>query len=363
MQIRRYEDFSEIPLDASEWDQLVTANQTDSIFLHYHWIQIWWKYFGSQYKLWFLTAEENGQVLGFAPLMLDHRGCVRLIGDTNADYLDFVVPVQKDIILREFFELLFQYRSDWSSIELKNIPGSSALLDLMPAACSQTRLTFWKKYSIEAPSLAIKGNEKDIRKLLSRSSIRRTENRLRKCGDLEYRIIRNMDEAGSLWTSFFNQHIQRCESIKRNSTFLDRKHRRFIIELFNTDTTNCFTHFSAVLMNGKPIAFHFGFISQNRLLWYKPCFDISIKKGSPGILLIRHLAEYAMDNALDELDFTIGTEAYKDRFCTTKRQIDTVRIYRSRIRFFYDYTYDLLRSTAKNFHNQIRLILRLTSPG
>jgi len=348
MEIRQYADFSKIPLDASGWDQLVDANQTDSIFLHYHWIQIWWKYFGSQYKLWFLTAEENHQILGFAPLMLDRHGCIRFIGEPNADYLDFVAPAQKEKILCGFFSLLNQHRSDWSTIELRNIPDSSALLDLMPAACSQASLTFWKNYSIEAPSLIIKGNEGNVRKILSKYSIRRTENMLRKYGDLEYRIVRNVDEAESLWTTFFNQHIQRCDLANRNSTFLNQNYRRFIIELFNTDTTNCFTHFSAVLMNGKAIAFHFGFISQNRLLWYKPCFDINIKKGSPGILLIKHLAEYALDNALDELDFTIGAETFKDRFSTVRRRICTARIYRSRVRFFSDCTHNLIRSAAKS---------------
>ena len=362
MQIKIYTDFSDIPLDASEWDLLVKANQTNSIFLQYHWVQIWWKHFGSQYKLRFITAEENNRVIGFAPLMLDHRNCIRFIGDTNADYLDFVIPEQQKRIVCGIFELLHQFRSEWTSIELKNIPDSSTMLDLLPAACNQTSLTFWNKYSIEAPSLIVKGNESVTRKMLSKYSIRRIRNQLMKYGDIEYRVIRDAAEAESLWTTFFNQHIQRCDSTSRNSAFMNPKFRRFIIELFTADTAHRFTHFSALLVNSAAIAFHFGFISENRLLWYKPCFDISIKKGSPGILLIRYLVEYVLDNGLDELDFTIGTETFKDRFSNTRRQINTVHIYRSRIRFLYDYIHAQLRSAAKNTMRIARLQFGLSPP-
>ncbi len=123
------------------WDLLVKANQTDSIFLQLSLDtdmveEFWFRSTNSR----FITAEEDDRVVGFAPLMLDHRGCIRFIGDTNADYLDFVVPEQQEQILRGFFELLHQYRSDWSSIELKNIPGSSSILDLMPIRLQEDQL-------------------------------------------------------------------------------------------------------------------------------------------------------------------------------------------------------------------------------
>ncbi|MDB4516668.1 GNAT family N-acetyltransferase [Crocinitomicaceae bacterium] len=362
MLTRLYTELSEVPLDASEWNQLVEANQTGSIFLQYHWIQTWWSNFGPGYKLRFITAEEDDRVIGFAPLMLDNRGCIRFIGDTNADYLDFVIPVQQERMLSGIFDLLYEYRSDWSSIELKNIPDSSSMLDLIPCVCNKSGLTFWNKYSIEAPSLVVKGNESDTRKLLSKYSIRRTEKHLRKYGEVEFRIIKDAAGAESLWTDYFIQHVNRCDFANRNSSFQNPKYRRFIIDLFNADTENRFTHFSALLVNGIAIAFHFGFISENRLLWYKPCFDISIKKGSPGMLLIKYLAEYVLDNGLDELDFTIGSETFKYRFCNTRRQVNTVCIYKSRVRFLYDYIHGLLRGTIKKIIRKPGLQFRLPPP-
>ena len=121
MEIRQYTEFSEIPLDVTDWDRLVDGSRTGSVFLSYYWIKTWWNVFGYQYKLRFLLALENDQVIGFAPLMQDHRGCIRFIGDTNSDYLDFVVPSQKKVILGGFLKLLHECRNDWSSIELKNI--------------------------------------------------------------------------------------------------------------------------------------------------------------------------------------------------------------------------------------------------
>ena len=102
-----------------------------------------------------------------------------------------------------------------------------------------------------------------------------------------------------------------------------------------------------MFLDDRPIAYHFGFVSDKRLLWYKPSFDPSIRKGSPGVVLIRHLIGYARQHNLAELDFTIGAEPFKDRFSSGTRYVDTYRIHRSRLRFFADAGYWRTRAVLK----------------
>ena len=91
--------------------------------------------------------------------------------------------------------------------------------------------------------------------------------------------------------------------------------------------------FSCLTFNEIPIAYHFGFEYANKLIWYKPSFNIDFFSKSPGTVLLKFLIEYALEKNLDEFDFTIGDEKFKDRFSNKKGKNIQIEIYNSEIRF------------------------------
>jgi CelD/BcsL family acetyltransferase involved in cellulose biosynthesis len=121
----------------------------------------------------------------------------------------------------------------------------------------------------------------------------------------------------------------------------------FLKSLYESDPDGLNVHFCALFLDDRPIAFHFGFISRNRLLWYKPSFDIRVAKGSPGVTLACNLIRFAQENSLAELDFTIGDEPFKSRFCSEYRIVDEYRVHKSRLRYLADTGYTRLRRAAK----------------
>jgi CelD/BcsL family acetyltransferase involved in cellulose biosynthesis len=84
-----------------------------------------------------------------------------------------------------------------------------------------------------------------------------------------------------------------------------------------------------VEFNGQPIAFHFGFDYFGSLIWYKPSFDVRYAEHSPGLLLTRKIIEDGLQRSKRELDFTIGEEAFKDRFANVSRFNVTLSVYHS----------------------------------
>jgi CelD/BcsL family acetyltransferase involved in cellulose biosynthesis len=91
-----------------------------------------------------------------------------------------------------------------------------------------------------------------------------------------------------------------------------------------------------VEFNDHPIAFHYGFLYNSRLIWYKPSFDINYSKCSPGKVLIKYLIEYAINNGVDELDFTVGDEKFKSHFANEKKKNVQIKIYKSASHFYID---------------------------
>jgi CelD/BcsL family acetyltransferase involved in cellulose biosynthesis len=87
--------------------------------------------------------------------------------------------------------------------------------------------------------------------------------------------------------------------------------------------------FSVVEFNGQPIAFHFGFDYFGSIIWYKPSFEVQYAEHSPGLLLTRKIIEDGLQRSRRELDFTIGEEAFKDRFANVSRYNVTLSVYHS----------------------------------
>ena len=92
--------------------------------------------------------------------------------------------------------------------------------------------------------------------------------------------------------------------------------------------------FSMVEFNDQPIAFHYGFDYNDTVLWYKPSFDVEHASHSPGLVLLRYLIGYAIDQKRHELDFTIGDEPFKSRFTNSKRKTVSLKVFRNPGRFF-----------------------------
>lgn len=334
-------------MDESAWDRLVARSETGGVFLQHAWIHTWWCYFGNHYELFFVTAEVDDQVVAFAPMMIDEKRTLRFIGDLNSDYLDLVIPPEHGNLLVGFIDFLSKTRDQWQVIHLRNIPRHFQDISSPMTLSGQYRLFPWNHYSEAAPYLQIADNDDGIRTLLAKYSLRRADRQIQKQGDVRFEVFGSNERADLFWEPFAQQHIKRCKHRGRSSPFSSPEYLSFLRSLYEADTGKCRVHFSGLFLNEKPIAFHLGFLSKNRLLWYKPSFDIEIQKGSPGVVLILHLIQYAQEHGIEELDFTIGEEPFKDRFCNEKRMIDSFRIYRSRRQYLFESCYWALRQRLK----------------
>lgn len=75
-------------------------------------------------------------------------------------------------------------------------------------------------------------------------------------------------------------------------------------------------HLRALQVGDQIISAHWGLLYQERLYYMLPTYQPgALAKFSPGTLLCLHILEWCLDSGVRELDFTLGDEAYKDRWC------------------------------------------------
>jgi CelD/BcsL family acetyltransferase involved in cellulose biosynthesis len=326
------EQRSHIPLTAAEWNELVAHNETDSIFQTYQWFDAWWRTFGDAHELFFLLLRQEGRVVGFGAMMLRRMafGARRLefVGTGNADYQDFVLPHDKHAALQAICEFLRAHSSRWRSAWLANVPSQSSTVFYLYKAGRQFGLHLVEEGRVRCPALQL-SDRTGTERLLKKYSLKRPLNWFSSRGDVRFRNVTSLDEIKDWLPVFFEQHADRWHAVGRPSLFDTERQRAFYLALAARLHAAGWLLFSVVEFNGQPIAFHFGFDYRGSVIWYKPSFEVRYAEHSPGLLLTRKIIEDGLQRSRRELDFTIGEEAFKDRFANISRFNVILSVYHS----------------------------------
>ena len=333
------QDANKINISTQEWNELLQHNETNTIFQTREWTSCWWDTYGYAQGLFLIILKQNDKICGIAPLFIKksrNKRILTFIGEGNADYTDFIIWPNKIEAMDVFFDLILANKDKWDEIVLSNIPEYSQTPVYIAKFCESHKLKVSSHNNIICPALTIKSNKEYLDKLLHKKSFTRHINYFTKNGEVKHTNITTSDQAILYIETFFRQHIARCTMTNYDSLFLIEENKNFYRKLLEELLPKNWVLFSVIECDDMPVSLHFGFDYNNTILWYKPSFDITFYKHSPGQLMVKHLIEYAISNNRDELDFTIGEEAFKHRFTDKIRRNTYIKIYRNKIDYYLD---------------------------
>lgn len=331
------EERSRIPLRREEWNALAAGNETNTIFQTFEWFDAWWSVFGASCQLFFVLLRKGDETIGFAPFMLRKAkpGLTQLefIGTGNADYQDVVLPHDKPAGLRVICAFLREHAARWGRAWLANIPAQSSTLSLLASYGVQHRLYLVEETRMKCPALQLAGRKSEVERLIHKYSVRRPLNWFSRQGKTTFRRITSPEEIEQKLAQLFDQHVRRWEAAGEGSLFRDQRQRDFYVALARSLGMTDWLLFSTVELDDESIALHYGFDYDGAVIWYKPSFEPRYAEHSPGLLLIQQLIEDALKRGRREIDFTIGDEAFKQRFASCERSNVFVGMYHSRLAY------------------------------
>ncbi|MBM9605712.1 GNAT family N-acetyltransferase [Desulfopila inferna] len=333
MRIRHITAIKEIPFGKDQWNELVSLSETNTVFQTHEWFMSWWLTFGSDNTLFLLILYDRERVAGIAPMMLSRKWKtreLRFVSDINADYCDFIVSSsEKEAMLSAVFDYLQKNNNLWDSIYLMNIPETSSTASLLRSIFLHHRLHAVAS-QVDCPVLKFGKDSADSRLKPSRT-LKRHLNYFKKNGDLRFIIFKSLPIAEKSLDIFYTQHKRRWKNAGKPSLFNDGRYTLFYNELVRRAWPSGWLFFSCLQFNGQPISFHFGFDYSNKVIWYKPTFDIGFRNRSPGRILLQYLIQYCQDHNKLELDFTVGNEPFKEEYATDVRKNVNFWITRSKL--------------------------------
>jgi CelD/BcsL family acetyltransferase involved in cellulose biosynthesis len=314
-------DFSRLEEFSSEWQQWTSASGQSNIFQHWAWARAYWTAYGETVSLFSFVVHEGNRIAGILPLVL--RGeTLEFLGSPESDCNDLLCDDDEAVrVLEVALVALLQQRFRWRSGVLDHLPADSRIVRSIPALPLSVRRHLQLIYQCPSPTILLDQNRTQVLDtLLNKGQLKRYDKKLQKQGCVAFRHLKTRVEIREHLDRFFHQHITRWAMKGVRSQFLQPERRAFyeaMVEEFDPRTE---LRFGVLELDSRPIAYHFGLQLNERLIWYKPAFDVNYWDHCPGDVLLRSLFQYARDAALREFDFSVGDEPFKYRYSNHVRQ-------------------------------------------
>lgn len=375
LSIKKIVTYNDFLLLKEDWNTLLSNSNHDTIFLRHEWFSVWWQSFGDQKNLFILLVEENGTLVGIAPLMLAKerfRGlpvrCIRFIENDESSRADFIIMRNKTNVLPFLLEFLASNQTEWDVMVLKNIIENSETTNYLFNSISTGNLLFRAKNSLQSPVLHV---NTDWETFLSqkaksfRKRIRRFRNKLERLGDIDIKNITDnplsLQELSKVWQvgqKSWKHHINKAIS----ST---EQRRNFFSLLTQMTGREGWLNLWLLQVDNKPIAFEYQLKYKNKIHGMRSEFDEGYQSYSPGFVLDTFIVENIFKNGITDYDMGGSDDFYKLHWTSDIQKHKEVFIFNghiySRLLFVFEFIFiqkllKLFRSIRSFLNNQKNII-------
>ena len=304
------------------WNKLVMQMEQPEVFYTYEWALAVQCAYPQRFRPLVMLGFEEETLAAAVSLATDREqgDQVVFLAATTADYCDFLsAPERRDAwisaVLGELRKLGI------SRLTLANMPAHSrsvvAIRNLARKEgyfqyarpgylCAQVKLGDSKQRAILAQNIS------------SKKMLRRTMRAMEKAGGARLCTETTWTEIEPALKEFTIAHVARFLESGRISNLAPPERRSFIYELAKRLSSNGWMALSRLTLEGKSIAWNYGFQFGGSWFWYQPTFDSEYEHFSPGYCLLVKIVEAACQRPeLTAVDLGLGEEEYKARFSTS----------------------------------------------
>lgn len=315
-------DFSQI--NATEWNNLLKESIQDTPFLRYEYQNTWWEHKGGgewkDAKLLLITARENDQLIGIAPLFIaeyENEQAILLNGSIEiSDYLDVIV--KKDDHTRFISGLLDFLASNladnWSRLDWYNLPDNSPTLLALKEEATKRGWTHHEEVYRPTPRIALNGSFDDYLARIEKKQRHEIRRKMRRAAESELNVKFNLIGPDADIEKEINDFFALMIQDSNKANFLHPAMREQMTAVLHEAYKNNYLWLGFLEIDGVKTAASLNFDYENKLWGYNSGVSRSHMDLSPGWVLLSHTIQWCCDNNRYEFDFMRGDEDYKYRF-------------------------------------------------
>ena len=342
-------EFSRLEAIATDWERLWAQSPNRSIFTTFRWIRACWQSSGAYRGLYTPLAFRDGRLLAILPCLIDEENSVRFIGHRHSDYNDILAEATDSTRAVELaLQELLKSSSPWRRCVLENVSETSVLFRELPRlpALIQSRIVSTVT-SVCSKLIMAPDRSSDSKSIIKKAKPH--QNKLEKLGTLVHRHLLDRSEIEAHIPRFFDYYLARRAIAGDTNRASHEKKLEFIKRVIGELDPSRELRFAVLELSGRPIAYSFGFEDEHAYIYYKVAFDIDFWDYSVGQVLQKKNLEYAISRGVDEFDFALGDENYKNRFSNHAVPNYSLSLFRSKApRLAYQAGLELKRMVKKN---------------
>lgn len=327
-------DFSQI--DSNEWNTLLKDSIQDTPFLRYEYQKAWWEHKGGgewkDAKLILVTARENDQLIGIAPLFIaeyENEPAILLNGSIEiSDYLDVIV--KKDDHAKFISGLLDFLASNltenWSRLDWYNLPDDSPTLLALKEEADKRGWTHLEEVYRPTPRIALNGSFDDYLARIEKKQRHEIRRKMRRAAESELNVKFNLIGQDADIEKEINTFFDLMIQDPNKANFLHPAMREQMTSVLHEAYKNNYLWLGFLEIDGVKTAASLNFDYGNKLWGYNSGVSRSHMDLSPGWVLLSHTIQWCCDNNRYEFDFMRGDEDYKYRFGGVNRYVMRVKV-------------------------------------
>ncbi len=317
-----HQDFSELP--EAQWNALVEQSIADTPFSRHEYLSEWWKTLGGgewkDAKLILVSAHENDQLIGIAPLFIanynDQRALMFVGSIEISDYLDLVVrPEDHARFLAGLLDFLVSSVADgWTALDWYNLPDSSPTLTALKTESERLGWTHHEEIYRPTPRIVLNGSFDEYLSRIEKKQRHEIRRKMRRAAESEknvrFHVVDSTADIESEMNAFFDLMVQD----PNKEQFLHPEMREQMTVTIRNAFKQDYLWLAFLEVDGAKAAASLNFDYRNKLWGYNSGVGREHMELSPGWVLLAHVIQWCCENNRYEFDFMRGDEDYKYRF-------------------------------------------------
>jgi hypothetical protein len=316
------------------WDRAALKMATYVPFLMHDWFLLWNKHFLQKNKLRTVVLFEGNEAALIAPLM-ERRDRVsglrvrklELIGNEGYSPIRNVIGGGQEGGRREgnLLDILRHVRKEagaWDVLDLYPLPDEDGSFEAVLGAvgrCGLKHLAYPCFTNWYVDGIDYSGEEFTRRRPASvRKSLRWNMNRLKRDGNLEFRVAvdsttgTNPEEVDTFMSGFLDIYGKSWKGEEPNAAFLT--------EFAHMTVRKGWFRGAKLTINGTPVAGGYVLVHDRCVYCTKMAYDLDYRKYGVGVIWMSEFKKHLIDvDRVERIDFLRGDEAYKAQWATKKR--------------------------------------------
>jgi CelD/BcsL family acetyltransferase involved in cellulose biosynthesis len=325
LSVRTCGNWEELDQLRDSWDRLLKRNSTSSIFQTPEWLAAWWHAFGKNKKLVALVFEDQGTLVGIAPLYIERISLLgfalwrlRLVGagSGDSDALDFITAPGFEQHCAEAFIAWLVQEAKWDVCSLETLPEHS----LVGRHLSQhAQASGWRIESTLTPNFVIdlpptwpqylSTLESSFRPLLTRYP-----KRLQSRFNVQVARSERAEDLPGQLEVLFKLHQMRWTGRGEPGAFAGAERRDFYLHMSAAFLQRGWLEFWLMTLDGETVGAQFCFRYNDTVSLLQEGFHPKYTGEKIGYALRAHALEEIIKTGAHRYDFLGGSDAYKAKF-------------------------------------------------